>query len=203
MVGMINRLSMWLANKLLKEQIITENHYEIYKYGIEITISSIIGFLLTLLIGIMLKNTICSIVFYITFVCLRMLTGGFHATSYLKCNSLFCLITIIVLALSDISTIFKFPKIEMVLLVSFSIGIFWWLAPIENTNKSIKNRKKASYKLLSIIVSICLFALSLFLYSYGHLIYSAVIVYSMVAVAVLCLVTEICPKEEVNIHEKR
>lgn len=200
---MINRLSMWLANKLVKERIITENYYEVYKYGIEITISSIIGFLLTLLIGIMLKNTICSIVFYITFVCLRMLTGGFHATSYLKCNSLFCLITIIVLALSDISTIFKFPKIEMVLLVSFSIGIFWWLAPIENTNKSIENRKKASYKLLSIIVSICLFALSLFLYSYGHLIYSAVIVYSMGAVAVLCLVTEICPKEDVNIREKR
>ena len=159
MVGMINRLSMWLANKLVKERIITENYFEVYKYGIEITISSIIGFLLTLLIGIMLKNTICSIVFYITFVCLRMLTGGFHATSYLKCNSLFCLITIIVLALSDISTIFKFPKIEMVLLVSFSIGILWWLAPIENTNKSIENRKKAIYKLLSIIVSICLFAL--------------------------------------------
>lgn len=156
---MINRLSMWLANKLVKERIITENYFEVYKYGIEITISSIIGFLLTLLIGIMLKNTICSIVFYITFVCLRMLTGGFHATSNLKCNSLFCLITIIVLALSDISTIFKFPKIEMVLLVSFSIGIFWWLAPIENTNKSIENRKKAIYKLLSIIVSICLFAL--------------------------------------------
>ena len=198
---MIERLSIRMTNKLIHEGVINEQYYDLYKYGIEITISSIIGFLLILVIGVICQNIICSLIYYVIFVCLRMLTGGFHATSYLKCNSLFCLITIFVLLFSIISTVVKFSAVEIIFLACFSIGIFFWLAPIENVNKSIENRKKARYKLLAIVVSICLFALSLFLYSCGYLIYSAVIVYSIVAVAILCLVTEICPKE-VNIHEK-
>lgn len=113
MMMMIKRLSIRMTNKLIHEGVINEQYYDLYKYGIEITISSIIGFLLILVIGVICQNIICSLIYYVIFVCLRMLTGGFHATSYLKCNSLFCLITIFVLSFSIISTVVKFSRLRL------------------------------------------------------------------------------------------
>lgn len=45
------------------------------------------------------------------------------------------------------------------------------------------------------MISSFLFAFSFFLYVTGYVIYSAVIVYSIAAVAILCLVNKIKPKE--------
>lgn len=198
---MIEKLSIWMSNKLVQEKIITEHYYKSYKYGIEITVSSIIGFILTLTIGLICREMICSLIYYIVFVCLRMITGGFHASSYFRCNFIFCLITVFVLMFSVFSEIVYFSEGEIVLLACFSITIFVWLVPIENKNKRIEKKQKAKFKMLSIIISSFLVAFSFFLYITGYVIYSAVIVYSIVAVAILCLVTEIKPKE-VILYEK-
>ena len=55
---MIEKLSIWVSNKLVHEIIINNENYDLYKYGIEITISSIIGFLLILAIGVICQNII-------------------------------------------------------------------------------------------------------------------------------------------------
>lgn len=63
---------------------ITEEDFSIYQYGFEIIFSTILGFLITIGIGFLLRMEILSILYYIIFVTLRQLTGGYHADSYFK-----------------------------------------------------------------------------------------------------------------------
>lgn len=80
---MIDLLSSKISSKFVEHKIITEDMVDIYKYGVEITISSIIGFILILIIGLIFKSLMQALIFYIIFIILRSFTGGYHASSYL------------------------------------------------------------------------------------------------------------------------
>lgn len=97
---MIRKLSALISSRFIKNNIISENAKEVYQYGIEITISSFIGFTITCIIGLLLHAFIQTMIFYITFVLLRSMTGGYHAKTYLKCNFIFSIITLFVMIFS-------------------------------------------------------------------------------------------------------
>lgn len=79
---MIHRLSLEIADYLFYREVIDINKYDIYRYGFEMIISTIIGVILILMCGI-LTNSLChAIVFYGLFVIIRMNTGGYHANSH-------------------------------------------------------------------------------------------------------------------------
>ena len=83
---MINKISTLISNQFIKHKIISEDTKDIYKYGMEITISSLIGLIIVALVGIIFKALLQAMIFYVIFIVLRSTTGGFHATTYLKCN---------------------------------------------------------------------------------------------------------------------
>ena len=59
---------------------------DVYRYGFEITISSILNIILVLCCGIIMGDVLASVVYLLVFILLRIFTGGYHATSYLRCN---------------------------------------------------------------------------------------------------------------------
>ena len=191
---MIEKLSKRLTGKLLERNIISEEYYEVYKYGVEIVISSIIGFLLTVAIGTALGMIESSLIYYVIFVSLRKFTGGFHANTYLKCNTVFSVVTTFVLLFSKISSLMNLSWFAFISLYCIAILTFIWLAPVENPNKPIEKKDKKRSKLISIILSLSLFVLSLLLYINGQILISAVIMYTIFAAATLCLVTIIPEK---------
>ena len=52
---MIQKLSTMISNQFVKRNIISEDAQDVYKYGVEITISSLIGFILVTIIESILK----------------------------------------------------------------------------------------------------------------------------------------------------
>ena len=54
------------------------------RYGIEIIISTIIGFSVIIISGILLSKTNLAIAYLICIVPIRMYTGGYHAKTYFK-----------------------------------------------------------------------------------------------------------------------
>lgn len=80
---MLNKLSAKLARKLADH---TEAEKEdIYIYGLELIISTIIEFTSILFVsGLLLELKSC-LIFIIMFVPLRLYTGGYHAKTYKKC----------------------------------------------------------------------------------------------------------------------
>ncbi len=86
---MINKLSSLISSKFVEHNIISKSVKDVYRYGIEITISSIIGFVITCLIGLLFRMLMQTMLFYVIFILLRSMTGGYHAKTYLKCNFIF------------------------------------------------------------------------------------------------------------------
>lgn len=105
---------------------------EVYIYGIEICLSSLIGIVAILIISFMIGRFFEGILYIITLFIIRSCTGGYHAPTYFKCNLIFnnyfCLIIMII-----------------------SIIIIWLYAPVENVNKKINEKSKKKFKRLSII----------------------------------------------------
>lgn len=129
------------------------------------------------------------IIYCVVFIFLRSITGGYHASSYLKCNVIFSLITILVIFLSKIVAEIHITATIIVLLFLPSVLIFIWLAPVENVNKPIKEKRQVHLKIISILVSTIFFVLSLFLYINHHNFESAIIIITIFVVSILCFVT--------------
>lgn len=163
---MIHRLSLEIADYLFYRKIISIDKYDIYSYGLEMIVSSILGVILVALCGILTDSLIHAIVFYILFIALRMYTGGYHADTHLACKLTLCgsfLITNITFI-----TLLPFYNVSIHIFLSlFNLIAVVVLSPIESSRKqlstSIKNKNKAisicAYIVL-IILTLCFYLMS-------------------------------------------
>ena len=90
--AMIAWLSNYLVRVLLKNEIIEADKIEIYQYGYEIMISTIITFLIVLISGIILNCLPAALLYFGIFVVMRQICGGYHAQHYWSCNTLFAVV---------------------------------------------------------------------------------------------------------------
>ena len=63
---------------------------DFYRYGIEITISSMLNIVLVLLMGALTGHLLESVIYLAVFIAVRVITGGYHADTYFRCNLLMC-----------------------------------------------------------------------------------------------------------------
>ena len=158
---MIESLSDKLTSKLVDKRTIKISEYNFYKYGFEIMISTLIGMIETLIIGVVLNSILLSVVFYIVFTSLRFFTGGYHADTYLNCKIIFgitCLMSTIIS--KYFYSIFKMPYIIIMGLIYLIIVIL--LCPCENKHKKLTEQIKRKNKIISIIYSILILSASIF-----------------------------------------
>ncbi len=159
---MIVSLSNRITALLLSQKIIKEEDKEIYSYGFQIMISNLLGILLIVLIGLITQEFIITAVYYITFVFLRQITGGYHANSYLSCNTTFFVVSLATIFL--IRSIGNSVNILSILLMFiFSLITTAVFAPVENKHKPITQERKRYFKILSICITLVLYSLSVFL----------------------------------------
>lgn len=186
---MINKLSSLISSKFVEHNIISKSVKDVYRYGIEITISSIIGFVITCLIGLLFRMLMQTMLFYVIFILLRSMTGGYHAKTYLKYNFIFSIITLFIVTFSKAAYEMQISFGILTLLFLPSIAIFIWIAPVENVNKPIKTEKRVYWKSISIVTSVLLYLLSLLLYKSQHTLEATVIVITIFSVSVLCMIS--------------
>ena len=146
---MITKLSHIIADFFIREKIVPEEQREIYEYGFELSISSVIGIILVLAIGLISGRFWESIVFYIVFCFTRLFTGGFHAPSHLLCKLTFSSILLAVLLLDWL--LHGIEDYYWFVLHFYSVVIVCQFAPIENPNKELTKRHKVKCKVISII----------------------------------------------------
>ena len=129
---------------LRRQEWIEEEEIEISQYGLELIISSGIGFLLIILIGIVMGKGIEMLVYLVVLVSLRSFTGGYHAKTYLRCNILLILNSLVVLYMLNLlhSHISNVIPVSLVL----GIGILEKYAPVEHVNKRICKEDKSKLR---------------------------------------------------------
>lgn len=161
---MISRLSKRISLFLCRKGIVVTDESEIYQYGFEIIISTIIGFFIVAVIGIVFHMAWLFIIYYLIFATIRQFTGGYHANTYFGCNLTFAFVT---------SAVFGFTKMAYCsgtytgvihfLLLSVALMIIWRYAPVENENKPITKKQKKRNRLLGLASSFIVAVTSCFM----------------------------------------
>ncbi|WP_443721197.1 accessory gene regulator B family protein [Ruminococcus bicirculans (ex Wegman et al. 2014)] len=147
----MKRLVSIILNFMIKNNVISKDTEEIefYRYGIEITLSSLINIALISIIGIVTNYTFESTMFLAVFIIMRSV----------KCN-LVTSISFVILLL--IFKIIRHVSLKSIILIAiFQVVTIVLLAPIENKNKPIENR--TVYKIISTVLSVVLSAISIVL----------------------------------------
>lgn len=146
---MITKLSHIIAGFFIREEIFPEEQREIYEYGFELSISSVIGIIIVLAIGLISGKLLESVVFYIVFCFTRLYSGGYHAPTQLLCKITFAVVLLSVLALDWLLA--EIVDYYWFILYIYSITIMCEFAPIENPNKKLDDSDKTQSKRKCII----------------------------------------------------
>lgn len=149
---MQHHLSECIADFLLSQKVIKKHEKEIYVYGTQLVISSIINLLICITISLLLGELINGLIFFAIFSSLRRFTGGFHCKTFLMCNVVFSS----VVALALLSNIFLGEVFEnyvtVIVTAIFNLICILLFSPIYNENKKLTYIQKKRFLISSIIV---------------------------------------------------
>lgn len=181
-----NKVAVMITDYLYRNKAIDENHKEVYIYGFEIWISNVINFCLIMGFGLILREVINSVLFYIVFVVTRSFSGGYHADSYLKCNVLFASIYLITILFTKVMTPFM-SLVYLLVFLAIYIGCIIEYAPIDSENKKLTKDNKVKFKRVSILISLIWTAIITIFYLIARE-YATTITFTLVMIAMLMLV---------------
>ncbi len=156
---------------------------DVYKYGIEITISTSLNICLVMVISILLKSPLSGISHLGCLLLLRSFCGGYHADSYLKCNSLMVIFFVISYIGGRLLVYFSLTDFQLTaafLMLGF-LPIYAF-APVKNKHKPLTERKAKKCRILSIIIYIILSLLGLSLTFFGYL-YGSIIIITLIEIS--------------------
>lgn len=175
-----------LARRLTEKIILTGNvdddKKEIIQYGLELCISTLILIFSIEVLSIVLFHKLDGIIFMIFFVPIRLFSGGFHASTYLKC---YCssLIIFSVAAVAAETFLIQNTVIKISVIILGFIFVYG-RAPHINKNHPLSERMVQSNRKrlkISMIISVLLFGI-VFLYN-KH--YGMMAFYTIVTVVLL------------------
>lgn len=150
---MIKRISMLLAQKIVLENNEKDNE-DIYAYGLEIIINSLISIISVLAIGILQHNFWYTVIYLTTYCSIRLYAGGYHAK-----NNFYCiLIFVLAYMCSPIWNVLycKFVTAFITLCIINLVVISW--APVDSLQNPILDSERLLLKKkaigLTVIVSV-------------------------------------------------
>ena len=176
---------------MCRKNIIENEDIEIYKYGFETICSTIIGFVITLAIGMIFRMFFLSVAYYAIFVTIRRFTGGYHANSYFKCNLTFAVVTTLVFEFTKMavySQTYTIPNHILFLVLSFIVILYF--APVENENKPLDQKQKKKNWRIAIVLTLAISVLSCAVYIFS--VQAAVLMaFTQLSIAVLIVITKL------------
>lgn len=165
---------------------------DVYTYGIEICLSSLIGIMLILSIGLISGYFPEGLFYIITLFAVRSYTGGYHADTYLKCNLIYVFSYLFAIGLNmflfSLNSVFRI--LIYLIIVITSIIVVCIFAPVENKNKTIDENSKNKFKFISVTAIILASVASV---SLSHLLhfYQALIIFPAIFVVEISVLVEI------------
>lgn len=191
---MIYEFSNKISSKLIGKKIIKEDDKEVYTYGFEIIISSLLILIGMVILGIIFRCLLKVIVFILFFCSLRVQAGGYHAKSHWKCFIYFLLSCFLAILISHLLLDFDKNLIIIILVLIESCIIIITYAPVDTVNKPLGSSEKVVYKkksMITVIVqSIIIIAMSIFLNSLESYYMVAAIAVFMESLTVLPIINK-------------
>lgn len=136
---MFHRISVKITDKLISLKTINSVDRDIYEYGVQHILITLLNITTVIIIGIVLNAVIEAIAFITAFIPLRIFAGGFHFSTPIKCYIFSsCFVAAVLLAM-------RYVNISILiycLLYSLAIVIILILSPVEDVNKPLDQVEK-------------------------------------------------------------
>jgi accessory gene regulator B len=163
-IKLLSYLSARYLQEVRKE---SHKHRYTYYYGFQIIYGSINKLLLLILTGLLLGILPELLIVTLSFVLLRIWTGGLHFDNYTKC-AWASLLSLTVMGL--FSKCLPISNITA-LIISLTVSILFLIyAPVEHKNRPIKKEERNKYKIISLVI-LCLLFLNYLYFSINSIIY--------------------------------
>jgi len=192
---MISLLSKNIARFFYENDIIRKEKVEICEYGFELIISTFIGFIITLTVGLMCREIMASLLYYCLFVGIRLFTGGYHAKTHLTCKLTLtsgCLF--VLFGLKIVISVNNLKWICLFCILVYLISVFLF-APIEHINAPMSNESKLRNRKISIITALIVAVLNIIAFDSFRKI-AIVISLTLFVIAVLIIIPKILERRE-------
>lgn len=140
------------AQILSERSVISEEDAEICSYGLEIFFSSLLELAVIFLISAFVGNFVPTLLFFASFIPLRLYAGGYHADTKLKCFS----VSLVVYAVFSVILTFL-PKDLYTTVISaevvYTLLMVYMAAPVVHPNKSVTSAERKVYRKISLAVA--------------------------------------------------
>lgn len=190
---MISFLCNRLADFLCVKGVVSEDEKEIYIYGYEMIITTILGAALVFAIALLTKRFAEAFCFFTVFVITRQFCGGYHSKTRIMCSVTFLTCYTSVLFFNSILESVYSWFIHLIIWVPYSAVILGY-SPIVNENKPLTDNEIAVNHKKSIIVSFIWLVLSTILLIIMPILSSAIDL-TLLVIAVLMMI-EIANRRE-------
>lgn len=166
MSSYINSISERIVKKLLCDEIIEQEEYDIYLFGVYQNIVLILNMITSFIIFAMFHLVIEGLLFSIFYSSLRSYSGGYHSRTLSSCYIFSVLLTV------GVALIINEIKLNYLWIIIFILAcVFIYVtAPIDTSNKRLDDAEKKRYRKKSrIILFICiLISIVFYLTQYEH-----------------------------------
>lgn len=194
---MISKCANVVTDLCVRKMIIQGTEKEVYQYGFELIISTVVNIFWVLLIGIIYQRLFLALFGFLIFAWVRTQSGGYHASSYFKCN--FTLIIVFGFIMTSVR-FFKITDINFAFFVLAYIYVplfMWQFSPVENlkspldtTEIPLIKRKVLLRVLFCEVVGICGW-----IFGYDEL---AVLVLFVLVTVIILIIIEILKRRRLN-----
>ena len=140
-----------------------EEMLDVYKYGIEITLSSVLNFVLIIISSLILRDLSAGLIFMALFIFLRSYTGGYHAETYLRCNKAFVCTFFLTFLIGRVLYSFNCGIYVSVVMLVLSYIPIWIFSPVKNRHKFLSAEKVKRSRIISSVVYLLSAILSMIL----------------------------------------
>lgn len=149
-MGLLAKLSQKIGDDLVRSNVIEAEDAEIYIYGINQILVSVLNVLSALIIGLILGTFFEVVVFMAAYIPLRIFAGGYHAKTPLRCY-IFSVIMLIIVSLG-MKYLYMAGWVYYVILAAAALMILV-LSPVEDKNKPLDDLEYKVYKRRAIIIA--------------------------------------------------
>ncbi|PKM93595.1 MAG: hypothetical protein CVU84_14590 [Firmicutes bacterium HGW-Firmicutes-1] len=142
---MISNISSKLAIVMYKNNNKQIADIEVYKYGLELMISSIVNMLVMIGLSLALSCFKEAILYILFFAILRISAGGYHASTHFKCLLLYSLIMFPIIRFIEILKV-GLNSHFVLLVCCVSIFCVFRYAPVDSENKPLNKKEYYLFK---------------------------------------------------------
>lgn len=188
---MISKCATKITDLCIRKMIIECTEKEIYQYGFELIISTAVNIFWIFLIGCLFRSVFLSLLAFVFFAWIRTQSGGYHASSYLRCN--FSLILVFSFIMSMVQ-FFKITDLNFAFFVLAYIYVplfMWQFSPIKNLESPLSDTEYVHIRNKILIRVIICEAVGICGWIFGYDELTVMILFVLIAIIILIIIEKL------------